>query len=157
MQMRGGRMPGNNKPVRRVLNLGGIKPTRVEPRGIARPELIRPAKGNKWAGHTPGQMNALEREYAELLGEQLRAGEIKSYVFEAVTLTLARPQSARPVTWRADFLVLDRDDTLIFDDVKGGLEAEAQRAKIRLASAQFPYFRFRVWRKVKGVWQCELI
>lgn len=95
--------------------------------------------------HNSGEMNSLEAAYAVLL-EQLRiAGEVKSFVFERVTLKIAEPQVALATRYTPDFMVISKDDTIEFHECKGFLEEDAA-VKIKCASEQYP-FRFVMVRK----------
>ena len=98
------------------------------------------AKGRR---HVLGRMNKLEADFEKtfLIG--------KPHGFEQIKLRLA---DKTYVT--LDFWVLDDDDVLAFEEVKGFWQEDA-RIKIKMAAEQFPMFRFRAWRRVKGTWQRE--
>jgi hypothetical protein len=100
------------------------------------------AKGRR---HVTGRMNGTEAEYARLfLGNRV-------WGFEAITLRLADDCRYTP-----DFWVLGDDDVLEFHETKGHWREDA-RVKIRSAAEQFPWFRFRAFRKLPkgGGWQRE--
>lgn len=81
----------------------------------------------------PGTMNKLEAEYARMLEEQKRAGEIREYAFESVKFKLADK------TWYTpDFFVERTDGELQVHEVKGGLFPEHNRVKLKVAAALLP-------------------
>jgi hypothetical protein len=92
-----------------------------------------------------GEMNAGEREYAAHLDLRKLAGQIVDWRFEPMTLHLGARLSLR-----VDFLIIERDGTLTFDDYKAvwrgsdkpHVEDDA-RAKMKMAARLFPWFRFR--------------
>jgi hypothetical protein len=73
----------------------------------------------------------------------------KPHGFEEITLKLADDCRYTP-----DFWVLDDDDVLAFEEVKGYWRDDA-KVKIRLAAKLFPQFRFRAWRYEKKIWVRE--
>lgn len=102
---------------------------------------MRPfAKANPRRGHTPGQMNAQEREYAGILDIGVNAGELAGFYFERFTLKLADDTRYTP-----DFMVVLADGTVRFDEVKGFMEDDAW-VKFKVAAEMFP-FKFRLAKK----------
>lgn len=91
-----------------------------------------------------GEMNAGEARYAARLEQRKLSGEIADWRFDAVTLQLAPRTSLR-----MDFLVIERDGTLSFDDYKGTrrgkphVEDDAM-VKMKVAAKMYPWFRFRM-------------
>lgn len=99
------------------------------------------AKGRR---HVQGRMNKLEADF-----EMLLRTKGQPHGFERIKLRLADK------TWYTpDFDVLGDDDVLELHEVKGYWEDDA-RVKIKTAAEQFPQFRFRAWRFVKGTWRRE--
>lgn len=103
---------------------------------------------------TPGEMNGLERAYADGVLEPLRlAGEVAFYWFEQVTFKLADNLRYTP-----DFMVMRVDGTLECHEVKGGLWEDDARVKIKMAAHIFPH-RFvaiqRIPKKDGGGWKEE--
>lgn len=98
------------------------------------------AKGRR---HVPGKMNKLEAAFEQeyLMGKPHGFEQIKLRLADKTYLTI-------------DFWSLDDDDVLTFEEVKGHWEEDA-RVKIKVAAEQYPYFRFRAWRRVKGLWHVE--
>lgn len=88
-----------------------------------------------------GEMNNVEATYADLLERRRLAGEVAWYVFEGVTLKLARDTRYTP-----DFFVMLADDTLECHECKGFWEDDA-KVKIKVAAQLFP-FRFVAVRKL---------
>ena len=83
-----------------------------------------------------GEMNKTEKEFANYLQKQLDAHKIFSFAFEPVTLKLAKDLRYTP-----DFFCHELDGTITFYEVKGFWRDDAL-AKIKMASAKFPLFRF---------------
>lgn len=108
---------------------------------------VKPARGR--TQHTPGAMNKLEQAYARHLDDRKLAGEILAWWFEPVVLRLA-PRT----TLRVDFMVQVADGLVEFHEVKGHWEDDA-RAKVKIAAALYPLFRFLAVQRVKKVWQFE--
>lgn len=101
--------------------------------------LSRKARGT----HTPGCMNGTETEYAALLEFRKRAGDIKWYAFEAITLKLADSLRYTP-----DFMVMLPDGSFEFHETKGFWQDDAL-VKIKVAADKFPFFRFIAIQKVR--------
>lgn len=80
-------------------------------------------------------MGTLEKQYAEVLEERKRAGEIVGYRYEAMKLRLAQNTFYTP-----DFVVTF-DDHIELHETKGFWEEDA-RVKIKVAAAMFPEFVF---------------
>ena len=103
------------------------------------------AKGTR---RTRGEMNRNESAYAEHLRLLTHAGEVVWFAFEAIKLRLADN-----TTLTVDFVVMLRDGTIEFVDVKGykkkangdpGYWAlEDSKIKLKIAAEMFP-FVFRV-------------
>lgn len=96
-----------------------------------------------------GEMNGLERRYADHLKQRQFAGEIALYAFDSIKLRLAGNTFYTP-----DFLVMLTDGEIEVHEVKGFWEDDA-RVKIKVAADKFP-FRFKAitWGKAKG-WEVE--
>ena len=97
----------------------------------------RTARGRR----KPGEMNKLEAAYAQHLEALRVAGEIEWWVYEAVTLKLAKDTRYTP-----DFVVMDKTFHIIVDETKGFLQDDAW-VKLKVAAEKFP-FRFRLVRQV---------
>lgn len=83
-----------------------------------------------------GEMNKTEKEFANHLQRELDHHKILSFVFEPVTLKLAKDLRYTP-----DFMVHEIDGYITFYEVKGFWRDDAL-AKIKMASEKFPMFRF---------------
>lgn len=100
------------------------------------------------ARHKPGVMNGTESKYAQMLELKKRAGEIKEYFFESMTLKIAQDCRYTP-----DFMVINKDMEIEFHEVKGYWLDDA-RVKVKVAAAKFP-FRFVAIKLEKGLWKEE--
>lgn len=85
--------------------------------------------------HRSGEMNKHEKMHADYLYKLKLANEIIDYKHEAIKLRLADKTFYTP-----DFFVVYHDRFEIHE-VKGFWEDDA-RVKIKVAAAQFPYFKF---------------
>lgn len=98
-------------------------------------------------------MNKLEAEYAAKLEADQRAGRIKWFAFEAITLKLADDCRYTP-----DFALLHLDGRLEFRETKGWWRDDA-KVKIRVAVRMFPWAKFVAIRKRRkkdgGGWEVE--
>ena len=103
------------------------------------------------AKQRPGKMNPTERARAEVLEQLRQAGEIQGWLAQAATLTLGDR-----CTYRPDFLVLDLDGSVTFEEIKGsaGWRLDPKgRIKFKWAAEVFPFFTFRgVLQKDVGGW-----
>lgn len=93
-------------------------------------------------------MNKTEQAYAAHLALLQRAGEIREYRFEPLKLRLADKTFYTP-----DFAVV-RADCLELHEVKGFWEDDA-RVKIKVAAAQYPWFRFVAVQRKRQQWVME--
>ena len=93
-------------------------------------------------------MNKTEQAYAAHLALLQRAGEIADYRFEPLKLRLADKTFYTP-----DFAVV-RADCLELHEVKGFWEDDA-RVKIKVAAAQYPWFRFVAVQRKRQQWVME--
>lgn len=95
------------------------------------------------ATKTPGLMNKTEEWYAyQVLQPKLQSGEILKWMYEAITLRLAKS-----LTYTPDFYVVTKDGTVELHETKGSWTARGQqtsRAKIKMASELYPEFDIRV-------------
>ena len=95
-------------------------------------------------------MNKLEARYAqEVLEPMKRAGQIRDYGYERVTLKLADR-----LRYTADFDVVLWEGVVELRETKGFWRDDA-RAKIKAAAELFPHFRFLAIRRVKREWVTE--
>lgn len=107
---------------------------------LSEPGAVATGKGQV-PRRTPGQMNGLEKSYAEtILTPRKLAGEIIEWWFEAITLKLADDCRYTP-----DFLVMLADHSLECHETKGFMRDDAQ-IKLKLAAQTFP-FRFLLCKK----------
>jgi hypothetical protein len=99
------------------------------------------------------QMNRTEAKRAQELETLKRAGEIKHWAYEAITLTLAPDCRYTP-----DFFVVENDRSVRFEETKMRWWEDA-RIKIRLAAQLYPMFAFSALIKAKakdgGGWRTE--
>lgn len=96
----------------------------------------------------PGEMNGLERQYAEHLEMRKQIGHVLWYAFDALKFRLAEKTFYTP-----DFLVMMADEALEVHEVKGFWEDDA-RVKIKVAADKFP-MKFLAVRKEKKEWVFE--
>lgn len=94
-------------------------------------------------------MNKLEASYAALLELRRRAGEIRSFTFEAIKFRLAANTFYTP-----DFFVIAADGTCEIHETKGFWEEDA-RVKIKVFAELFPMFRVFGVTREKGNWKYE--
>lgn len=109
--------------------------------------MIR-ARHNNRPRHTSGQMNGLEKAYAERLKLQQMAGEIVDFKFEAMKFRLAKATFYTP-----DFVVFRPDGLIECHEVKGHWEDDA-RVKIKVFAEMYPFEVIGVSRK-RGEWKTE--
>lgn len=86
-------------------------------------------------------MNGTEKEYAIMLEAQRRGGNILSWRFEPITLTLGVGSGYTP-----DFMVVHLSGLIQFCETKG-FWREAARVRIKVAATLFPEFTFTAHRK----------
>lgn len=111
------------------------------------------SQGRYGKRHKPGEMNATEAAYAEILQARKLAGEVIEWWFEAVTFKLASD-----CRFTSDFAVFLADGTMEFVDAKGGgPENEKALVKARMAADKFYMFAFviekRTGRKGSYEWK----
>jgi hypothetical protein len=98
-------------------------------------------------------MNKTEGRRAVELNALLRAGDIQSWAYEAITLKLAEDCRYTP-----DFFVVETSGRIRFEETKGFWRDDA-RVKIKVAAKQFPMFSFVALtaRKARdgGGWKTE--
>lgn len=93
------------------------------------------------------RMNKTEAAYAQYLDFLQRAGYVKSFRFEAITLRLADGTRYTP-----DFLVERFDTKPELHEVKGFWREDAL-VKYRVAAELFPMFLFRVVKRRRHEWE----
>jgi hypothetical protein len=106
-----------------------------------------PAGGVVVALEPQDKLNKTERAYRRMLELRLRAGEIRGFHVQAVTLVLGKDCRYTP-----DFLIIEQDHTLTFVEVKGFLRDDAL-VKFRAAQSQYPWARFVMVQRCKGEWK----
>jgi hypothetical protein len=100
-----------------------------------------------------GQMNGTEKNYAQELELQKKAGTLLWYRFEGVKLRLADNTFYTP-----DFAVMNLDMILEFHEVKGHWQDDA-RVKIKVAAEMYPFKFFAmspIPKKSGGGWKVEV-
>lgn len=103
------------------------------------------ARGRAHARRLPGQMNGLERRYADHLNALLALGRVDRWDYEPETLRLA-PKT----TYTPDFRVVLPDGLVEFHETKGFMRDDAH-VKLKVAAALHPYtFRLVTWTKAEG-------
>lgn len=85
--------------------------------------------------------NKTEAAHALYLETLKGAGEILDYRWEPLRLKLAPD-----CTFEPDFLVIAKDFTVEFHEVKGGYITDDGMVKARVAANLFPYFVFRIYQ-----------
>lgn len=95
-------------------------------------------------------MNRLEAAWADELKEQVRRGDIQFWKFSPGGLRLADKTFYHP-----DFLVVEADGTVRYDETKGFMRDDANM-KLKVAAAQFP-FVFRLIQKQGKSWKITTI
>lgn len=86
----------------------------------------------------PGQMNGLERAYADVLNQNRDDGLIREFHYEKVTLVIAQPPTALPSRYTPDFMVVNADGEVEFHETKGFMRDDA-RVKLKCAAEQYPF------------------
>jgi hypothetical protein len=108
-----------------------------------------PKQPGKRPQPTPGVMNKTETLYAIELEFRRLDGEISAWLFEPMSLKLAKNTHYKP-----DFLVVLPTGAIEIHEVKGRWEDDA-RAKTKIAAEKFWMFRFVAVRRRKGEWKFE--
>jgi hypothetical protein len=102
--------------------------------------------------HTPGEMNGLEKRYAQHLGVRKATGEVLDWRFEPLKLLLA-PKA----TFTGDFVVKTAAG-LELHETKGWWEEDA-RLKMKWAAKDFRWMFSRIvgvkWDAKRKDWQYE--
>jgi hypothetical protein len=93
-------------------------------------------------------MNQTEKHRAIQLEALKRDGQIREWGFEAMSLKLGIGAYYTP-----DFMVIENDGTLRFEETKGHWR-EAARVRIKAAASLFPC-KFTAMQLVKGEWKRE--
>lgn len=111
------------------------------------PKRTRTGRGVR---RDPGDMNGLERAYADHLEVRRLAGEVAEYHFNVVKLRLARK-----TFYDTDFLVMLANGDIEIHEVKGFMEDDAA-CKLKVAADRFP-FRFLLVKRPKknGPWEIK--
>lgn len=94
----------------------------------------------------------LEAAWAQQLALLQRAGEVRAWVYEGVTLRLADGARYTP-----DFLVITSRGEIELHEVKGHMR-EAANVRLKVAAALFPWFRLVLVRRgagARGQWTCD--
>lgn len=106
--------------------------------GSARTMVVQPASED--------DMNKTERLYSEELELMRLAGSIRQWKFGSLKLRLADR------TWyHPDFVVVMPSGWICLDEIKG-FEREDAVVKFKVAAEMYPYFRFRMIKRIDGRW-----
>lgn len=116
-----------------------------------RPAVTLAKARNYGPRHKPGVMNKLEFQYSQYLDGKKQTLEIVDWRFEGVTLIIAEPQTEQRVRMTLDFFVVHNDGTIELVDVKGFADGDSW-IKLKMASSQWPWFRFSLVTRRKGQW-----
>lgn len=109
-------------------------------RSFARPRTVEVGKDGR---------NKMETRYeTEILKPRLYTNQVLSYQFEGLKLRLAKKTFYTP-----DYVVVT-PVCIELHEVKGFWEDDA-RVKIKVAAAQFPYFKFVAVQYKKSTWTYE--
>lgn len=92
-------------------------------------------------GRVRSGMNKTEAAHAADLEMQKRVGDILDYRFQPLRLKLAPD-----CTYEPDFLVLLKDKTIEFQEIKGGFITDDALVKVKVAAQMFPWFAFRLFQ-----------
>jgi hypothetical protein len=105
----------------------------------------KPGDGSRYGKrHESGVMNKTEAAFAARLEIRKVAGDIISYRFEQITLTLAKQ-----CTYKPDFMIVHKDHSIEFVDVKGcGPINETSIVKIKMAAKEFRLWQFSIEKKL---------
>lgn len=114
---------------------------------VKRADAWGPVKAK--ARRVPGRMNKTEAAWALQLEAERRDGAVLAYHFEAVTFKVGDDCRYTP-----DFFVVLADGSIRFDEIKGFIRDDAL-VKVKVAARMFPWFTFRVVRRVKGAWDVK--
>lgn len=93
--------------------------------------------------HKAGEMNGLEKEYAQRLEFLKQTGAVKHFEFESVKLNLGNRCWYTP-----DFFVINSNQEIEFHETKGFMTDDAL-VKLKACAAKFP-FRFYLVKKEKS-------
>lgn len=99
----------------------------------------------------PKFKSKLEAEYAQMLEAQVRAGGIRSWQYEGITIKLADH-----VRFTVDFNVVGNDGSLSMIETKGFMR-EAARVRLLVAARMWPMFSWFLVRKVRGAFVVEAV
>lgn len=122
--------------------------------GVSVPGAGEPCKGNRLGAAQIGSLrhpspyrSNLEAAYAGYLHGLMLAGDIQFYKFEPLRLILADACTLTP-----DFLVMQKDGTLEFHEVKGRKREDAM-IKLRVAARTFHWWNFILVERRRGFWE----
>jgi len=98
-------------------------------------------------------MNRTEAEFAAFLEIQKRGGDsgvlsgwkVMDYKYEAIRIRLAER-----TTYTPDFLVTFDDNSMMLIEIKGAHAFEDSLVKYKIATEQYPNFKWAMWRKDKA-------
>lgn len=101
--------------------------------------------------------NKLEREYAQFLDLEYRAGKIAWFCYEGIRFLIGASEAGKDPWYKPDFPVMLPDRTLQCHETKGYTRGDREgMLKIKIAAKLYPV-QFVLVTKVKGQWVRETI
>lgn len=97
------------------------------------------------------KMNKLEMRYSQFLDVLKFTGDIKDWRFEATKLRLANNCTLTP-----DFLVITKDGATEYHETKGFLREDSW-IKLKVAAETYPWWPFKLVRRIKGEWEIKVV
>ena len=111
-------------------------------------------KNSRWKKNAQGRRKTtdryksnLERDYAEYLQLQKLSGQIHDWKYEPKTFWLAKR-----TTYTPDFLVIQKDKSKEYHEVKG-FSRQAGRIKWKITAEQHPEYKWYWVTRKKGRWK----
>ena len=113
--------------------------------------ILKPVKKSKYKNNrvkVDGILfdSQLEADYYSILKLKLKIGTIKGLCRQPVLVLQEGFAATRPITYRADFIVFNLDDTAEIIDTKGIETQEFKRTK-KLFAAKFPKLKLKVIKR----------
>ena len=130
-----------------------LKGDRVKVRGEGHAEAVPHTASSHQQGVDASRpkMNKLEMRYSQYLDVLKFTGDIKDWRFESVKLRLADHCVYIP-----DFLIVLHDGRCELHECKGFMRDDAL-VKLKVAADQFPWWQFKIIRRVKGEWNIKSV
>lgn len=92
-------------------------------------------------GRKQSSMNKTEAAHAQDLEMRKRVGEVLDYRWQPLRLKLAPD-----CTYEPDFLVIQANGEVVFEEVKGAFITDDALVKVKVAAQMFPWFRFVLYQ-----------